>query len=325
MCTTDIHLRYVIEKAWLERSPDLVDAAFAIVDEHFDGFIEDPAKFSPELLVLFAEAASAVGNREKETIRALMLYDRGWGREEDQFTARALLVRCIYEARLGFTTCSLKGEHLLQQTRYALKFLSRALEITEKQQFGARYGFLVYNASLVFWDVARPLCRKGWQRHLAPTAKQVFDGLCRVMAAAPGGKGGGGSIPLPDVPDNTCWVVEVMLLLAFCLDDDGKGGEAAKLADDANGLLKAHPEVLTKFPWLEEKVLNARAYFSQGILKDLDGPIMRGRGTALAVRNMPLGADNATAEADLVKAWMDIDTRYALFSLRVISRVKLVR
>lgn len=106
------------------------------------------------------------------------------------------------------------------------------------------YGFLIYNASLVFWTVARPMCRNGWQRHIINEATAILDALRAVRAAGasgggggkPAGKGaaGGASIPVSiDIP----WLVELTLNLAFGLEDAGRDADAQKKTDEAGQLL----------------------------------------------------------------------------------------
>eukprot|EP00913_Durusdinium_trenchii_P005317 g4962.t1 len=216
-----------------------------------------------------------LGGHDSQAERALELYER-LGCEDDQFTVRSLLVRCLCEARLG-EQHRLKGHHLLQQLQYALKqYLMKALAKANETgwaQNDSRYGFLIYNASLVFWAVARPMCRNGWQRHIINEATQILDGLRAARAAAggaaggkPGGKApGGAAIPVTiDLP----WMIELTLNLAFGLEDAGKDADAQKKADEANQLLDelmkesgSDPAVADRNTRLRQLVWNARAYF----------------------------------------------------------------
>ena len=85
----------------------------------------------------------------------------------------------------------------------------KALQKANESVNESRYGFLIYNASLTFWAVARPMCRNGWQRHIVPEATQVLEALRVARAATTGGKGGkgatGATIPVSiDIP----WLIE---------------------------------------------------------------------------------------------------------------------
>ena len=46
-----------------------------------------------------------------------------------------------------------------------------------------RYGFLVYNATLVFWTVVRPLCRPGWQAILTERFERYYGLMKQVRRA----------------------------------------------------------------------------------------------------------------------------------------------
>ena len=64
--------------------------------------------------------------------RALAICDR-LRCPSDQFKTRALLVRCLHEARVDSKVAH-KGLHLLQQLQYVLKFLVQALNICEMRR-----------------------------------------------------------------------------------------------------------------------------------------------------------------------------------------------
>ena len=137
------------------------------------------------------------------------------------------------------------------------------------------YGFLIYNASLVFWSVARPMCWSGWQRHIINEATQVLDALRAVRAAGSGASGGkptgkgapgGAAIPVTiDIP----WLVELTLNLAFGLEDAGRDADAQKKADEAGQLLDEmmkepqDPAMAERNTRLRQLVWNARAYFNR--------------------------------------------------------------
>ncbi|CAE8613841.1 unnamed protein product, partial [Polarella glacialis] len=320
----------------------LVDDAFAIIEGNASRFSagED---FPPELLVLFSEAnapfaASDLGGHELQVQRALELHDR-LGSEDDQFRARALLVRCLFEARLGTATHRLKGFHLLQQLQYALRFLVQALGIATEAgwaQNDTRYGFLVYNASLVFWNVARPMCRLGWQRHIVNETAQVLDALRKVRdasaggAAGKGGKDASGGVAIPTQVDLP-WLIELTLNLAFGLEDAGRDADAQKKADEAGPLLdecakeqqaaaagKGEDEemaVAARIAKLRSLVLNARAYFARkapGKTKEeidkASGSTMTG--TVYFATNGGIAPENCGEE--LIKAWQIIDKDFDL-------------
>eukprot|EP00929_Paragymnodinium_shiwhaense_P112627 TRINITY_DN80895_c0_g1_i1.p1 TRINITY_DN80895_c0_g1~~TRINITY_DN80895_c0_g1_i1.p1 ORF type:complete len:2851 (+),score=920.78 TRINITY_DN80895_c0_g1_i1:84-8555(+) len=322
MTSTDFHLRNVIRKALEQKTRTLVDDAFAIIEANSDRF--SAGEFAPELLVLFAEVASDLREREAAVYRALQLYDR-LRCEDDQFKARALLIRCVYEARQGTDTHQLKGLHSLQQLQYALGFLSKALEIATRKPFDERYGFLVYDVSLVFWDVARPMCRAGWQRHIVKELTDVVEAL-RVVRAASGaggaadakGKGGAGGAAQIPVAMDASWLVEFSLQLAFALEDAARDPEAVKRADEANLLVEELVKQKPNDPQsarLKSHVLSAKAYLARKAPGKMREDIDKAAGSStlgavLFVKNG--GIPKEQAEEELIKAFTSIDKDYNL-------------
>lgn len=310
MTSTDFHLRHVIRLAVEERSHQLVDDAFKIIEGNFDRF---SGEFSPELLVEFAEVASDLRDREDAVIRALELFGR-LRCEDDQFRVRALLVRCVYEARLGSDTLHLKGMHLLQQLKYALDFLTKALSIATRPGNDTRYGFLIYNASRVFWDVVCPICRIGWQKHIVQEANSLFEALKTVVkpGAAAGGKGGGGAAThaIPLTGNLVPWLTELALNVAFGLEDADKNADAQKVAEYAYTLAEE-----TQDTKLKTLVLSARAHLARkapGKTKDdIDkASASTVAGTVFFVCNG--GIPKEQAEDQLVAVWKGVDPEYDL-------------
>eukprot|EP00421_Protoceratium_reticulatum_P034259 CAMPEP_0168483988 /NCGR_PEP_ID=MMETSP0228-20121227/65860_1 /TAXON_ID=133427 /ORGANISM="Protoceratium reticulatum, Strain CCCM 535 (=CCMP 1889)" /LENGTH=576 /DNA_ID=CAMNT_0008500503 /DNA_START=10 /DNA_END=1737 /DNA_ORIENTATION=+ len=315
MTSLDIHLRHLLRCAQDKRSHGLVDDAFAIVNGHFDRFSID---CSPELLVLFAEVASDLREREPHVARALELFER-LRCEDDQFKIRAMLVRCVYEARLGSEFFQLKGQHLLQQLKHALGFLVAALSIATRPGNDTRYGFLVCNASFVFWEVVRPVCRPGWQSHVAREAEAVVAALRAVAQSGgsglPGEKGkqaasAGAAIP---AAVDAAWLIELSLSLAFGYEDSGDLGSAQKAVDAASALL----EDLLKQPVVEpgdarlrvrDLVWNARAHFARKQPDKTRQDIGGMAGTALFVCNGGI----QKCEDELITAWAAIDNEVDL-------------
>ena len=212
---SDLHFRNVIAQAKQRNSLQLLDKAFQFLEKDFDGFLG--TKYSFENLVFFAETASLLGNREHYVERGLNLFRR-LEVEPNQFTARMLLVRCTFESRRAHAN-KLKGDHMVQQVTFALGFLNDALDIALKAEVKERYGFLVYNASLVFWTVIRPVCRTGTQKLFVDHFKKMMEALTSLVPA----KGGVG-VGIP-VTLSITWRAEFMIQYAFALEDAGRQPE----------------------------------------------------------------------------------------------------
>jgi hypothetical protein len=281
MSSRERHLRHLLEESVRKRNEATLASAYTLIQQHFDEIGE------PDVLVRFAEAASYL---ERED----------W--------ARTLMIRCLHEARLGIG--KLYGHNLVQQIQYALTFLKEAQEIASDLQAAGknkdRYGFLIYNATLVFWIVCRPICRPGWQKLLVDDFQQLYELL----------KGALTSQHMP-CPVDIAWRIELALQLAFALEDAGKEADALKAVEDAAALYKTEADVDKRYPWLGSLLTTARCWFSKksaagaAVRKDVEGnPSEKANVAVLFVRNE--GSQNR--EADLIQAWCDLDPgfRYIL-------------
>lgn len=69
----------------------------------------------------------------------------------------------------------LNGSVAVRQRLKAVDSILAALEIA--QTHSPRYDFLVYNASVHYWSVVRPLLRKGASRYLVPSMLKISESL----------------------------------------------------------------------------------------------------------------------------------------------------
>ena len=128
---------------------------------------------SPELLVLAAEAA--VKNERFDLAAEVTLrFFLDAGGTEDQFLCRALFVQALVE---GEKATPLHGAAAVRQRRHAISYILHALTIATAPANVARYAFLIYNASVYYWSIVRPLLRAGAARYAAPSMTKVVDAL----------------------------------------------------------------------------------------------------------------------------------------------------
>jgi hypothetical protein len=69
----------------------------------------------------------------------------------------------------------LNGSAAVRQRLKAVDSILSALDIA--QDHSPRYDFLVYNASVHYWTVVRPLLRPGASRFLVPSMTRISDSL----------------------------------------------------------------------------------------------------------------------------------------------------
>ena len=171
---------------------------------------------SREMLVLAAEVALTNGHyglaREKN--REFFLSNP----PRDQFFARCLFVVASCDAQKTEEE-ELNGSEATRQRLKSLAHILDALDIAKTHS--PRYDFLVYNASVHFWNIARPMLREGGGRYAAPSMAKVSDALEALDDA--------------DLP----WRITFLVALSQAEDDAGNANAAA------GRLLKA-VELVTK-------------------------------------------------------------------------------
>eukprot|EP00903_Cladosiphon_okamuranus_P014428 g13389.t1 len=134
---------------------------------------------SPELLVLAAEAA--VKNGEFTSAReACHEFFLDGGGARDQFYCRALFVKALVVSN-SIGRDGLVGAEAARRRSRAVGFLLQALDIASEG--GARYAFLVHNASVHAWNVLRTALRAGQAGHHAEELVRLSDALEATMDA----------------------------------------------------------------------------------------------------------------------------------------------
>uniref|UniRef100_A0A3B1KAW9 Uncharacterized protein n=1 Tax=Astyanax mexicanus TaxID=7994 RepID=A0A3B1KAW9_ASTMX len=105
----------------------------------------------------------------------------------------------------------------------AVMYYLKAIEISKDYP---RYHFLVFNASLLYFQTVRAFLRPGQRQHLVCSLSQVVSALEAVQE--------------PDY----AWRAELMLHLVECLVDSGKHKEAAAFSKVTSEFIEAHkPEM----------------------------------------------------------------------------------
>nr|XP_031529914.1 cilia- and flagella-associated protein 46 [Vicugna pacos] len=85
-----------------------------------------------------------------------------------------------------------------------------------------RYYFLVYNASVLYWQMVRPFLKPGYHHHLIPSLSQIVNVLNQIEE------------------EDKDWRAELMLELLECYLEAGKKEEAVKFCAAAAPFIKAN-------------------------------------------------------------------------------------
>ena len=128
-----------------------------------------------------------------------------------QFMVRTLLVQATLIQR-GAT--GRRGAGLTDQISKAIELVMRALEIAVAEP---RYKFLVYNTSVVFWRVSRPLQRQGRFSAIVEQMQRVADAVRELG------------------PDDTEWKARFWIGLARAYDDCERPDDAIRVLQVRSG------------------------------------------------------------------------------------------
>ncbi|KAM5241604.1 cilia- and flagella-associated protein 46 isoform 3-T3 [Hipposideros larvatus] len=170
----------------------------------------DPSEsFSPDLFVLCAEQALKMGQPEvsEDCVR---MYFKVKG-PVTQFLGRAHLCR----AQL----CAPKSTENLEEFENCVTQYMKVINFAKGEP---RYHFLVFNASVLYWKMARPFLKPGYSHHLIASLAQIVNVLNQSEE------------------EDKEWRAELMLELLDCYLHAGRRDEATRLCATAAPFIKAH-------------------------------------------------------------------------------------
>uniref|UniRef100_A0A8D0Q223 Cilia and flagella associated protein 46 n=1 Tax=Sus scrofa TaxID=9823 RepID=A0A8D0Q223_PIG len=170
----------------------------------------DPTEsFSPDLFVLCAEQALKMG-RPGMSQDCIQMYFKVKG-PVTQFLGRAHLCR----AQL----CAPKSTEDMGDFENCVTQYMKTVNFARGEP---RYHFLVYNASVLYWQMVRPFLKPGYRRHLIPSLSQIVNVLNQIEE------------------EDKDWRAELMLELLECYLQAGRKEEAAEFCATAAPFIRAH-------------------------------------------------------------------------------------
>ncbi|XP_052771669.1 cilia- and flagella-associated protein 46-like isoform X4 [Mya arenaria] len=176
--------------------------------------VDSPEAFSPDLYVQCAEIAFQNGLVEM-TRECLKMYFMK-PPPGNQFLCRAYLVQSQLLAPSGTNP-----DQLEKAVIYLLKAISFAKE-------NPRYHFLVYNASVIYWQFSRPFLKPNFKQYLARSLHAVVKAL-------------------DDIDDKDYeWRAQLMIALIECQLDAGRKSEASSIAAASTSFIKNNVPQLFK-------------------------------------------------------------------------------
>ncbi|XP_028845791.1 cilia- and flagella-associated protein 46 isoform X2 [Denticeps clupeoides] len=209
----DIRVRRNLAKARDRRDTEALKAAFHILKDA-GNTKPDSTCFGVELYVLCAEQAVELGCAEIAEDCLKMFFD---GKPPvSQYLCRAHLC----SGRLNQPQ-NVQSEEDVEK---AMACFMKVIEISKQEQ---RYHYLVFNASVLYFQSVRRLQRPGQRRHLVSTLSQVVQAL-------------------EDVGDQDYgWRAQLMMLLTECFVEAGRQDEARNFARLGSDFIQTHqPDLL---------------------------------------------------------------------------------
>ncbi|XP_023695682.2 cilia- and flagella-associated protein 46 isoform X2 [Paramormyrops kingsleyae] len=215
--SVDIEIRQCLTKAETLRDTDALKAAYTLIKDVTKGkSAADARSLCPELYVVCAEQAIQLGCPEVGKDCLMMYFESGPA--ANQFLSRAYLCQ-------GQLTSPVTFGSVVDVEKAMLYFL-KAIEISKEQP---RYHFLVFNASVLYFQMIQPLLRPGFRQHLVSSLAQVVKALEEIGEA------------------DHRWRAQLMLHLVECLVEAGKSKEAASFAKHTSDFIETNaPDLYPK-------------------------------------------------------------------------------
>ncbi|XP_044228761.1 cilia- and flagella-associated protein 46 isoform X1 [Thunnus albacares] len=206
----DLDIRQYLTKANEQQDSGALQSAYSLITEmRAAGSSGRIPRNAPELYVLCAEAALQLGCLEISAA-CLKMYFEG-NPPANQFMCRAYL--CQGQQKTPPATGS------VEDFEEAVLYFLKAIEISKHEP---RYHFMVFNASVLYFQTVRPLLQPGRCLHLVSSLRQVVQSLEEVA------------------DQDHSWRAELMMHLIESLVDSGKMEDAGSFAKVTEEFIKTH-------------------------------------------------------------------------------------
>ncbi|KAG7376312.1 hypothetical protein PHYPSEUDO_013774 [Phytophthora pseudosyringae] len=163
----------------------------------------------PELLVLTAEAAIFQGDFQTASKSVEAFFSEC--RLKNQFYCRAQFVHAHCGSHAAQSTT---GVTKLKTVLNAIHFILAVIPIATDTRKRPMYDFLVYNASVTYWQIARQLMKQSTFQFLVPSLTKVIDAL-KLTAES-----------------DVAWLLRLQIALVYAQVDANQLVDAAKTIND---------------------------------------------------------------------------------------------
>ncbi|KAM9232478.1 cilia- and flagella-associated protein 46 [Leptosomus discolor] len=205
----DVAVGALLLAAESRRDVQALKSAYELIKSSSQGksALDSSDNFSTDLYVLCAEQAFQLGYLEMSS-DCLQMYFKG-RYPVNQFLGRAYLCQ-------GQLHTPLSTDNLEEFEKFVLFFM-KAVDFATHDR---RYYFLIYNASVLYWQLVRPYLKPGFRYCLIPSLSQIVKALNQT-----------------EERDNE-WRAELMINLLECFLDASKLKEAKEFSSTAAVFIK---------------------------------------------------------------------------------------
>ncbi|CAG6017918.1 unnamed protein product [Menidia menidia] len=205
----ELDIRQYLAKANENRDSDALQSAYCLIKTAAEAAGGRIPRISSELYLVCAEAGLQLGCVEISSA-CLKLYFDG-NQPASEFYCRALL--CQAQLKSPPATGS------VEEFQEAVKCYLKAIEVAKNEP---RCHFMVFNASVLFFQTVRPLLQPGRGLLLVPSLKEVLQSLEEVS------------------DEDYSWRAELMMHLLSCLVDSGEVEEATSFSKVTEEFINSH-------------------------------------------------------------------------------------
>uniref|UniRef100_K7FN67 Cilia and flagella associated protein 46 n=1 Tax=Pelodiscus sinensis TaxID=13735 RepID=K7FN67_PELSI len=205
----DLVIRQQLSAAQDHQDTQALKNAYKLIksDNQGKSALDSSESFSSDLYVLCAEQALQLGYQEISS-DCLQMYFKG-RHPVNQFMGRAYL--CQGQLYTPLSTDNL--ENFEKFVMYLMKALDFAIH-------DPRYYFLIYNSSVLYWQIVRPYLKPGFRYLLIPSLSQIVTALNQAEE------------------QDKQWRAELMIELLECFLDASKMKEAVDFSSTAAAFIK---------------------------------------------------------------------------------------
>ncbi|XP_063996010.1 cilia- and flagella-associated protein 46 [Pogoniulus pusillus] len=221
----DLAVRERLLAAESRRDAEALENAYELIKSASQGksVLDSSDNFSTDLYVLCAEQAIQLGYLEMSS-DCLQMYFKGKF-TMNQFLGRAYLCQ-------GQLHTPLSTDNLEEFEKFVMFFM-KAIDFAISDQ---RYYFLIYNASVLYWQLVRPYLKPGFRYCLIPSLSQIVKALNQTEE------------------QDSEWRAELMINLLECFLD------ASKLKDAEEFLLTAATFIKENVPDKYSRLFSLMVY-----------------------------------------------------------------